>query len=323
MKLPPFTVRAGSAVLLCSLLCAVDLAAQSGGDVLRPGRGGGRIIDEPSAPLVWYLGVDAGITWSTFMNGPISYYTPNPYFPPSLLYDYLDFALPATVDEGSGLGFAVGATLDLALTPSFGLQLRGLYNRRAGSFDETVDMLEIHPETSTMLTTVTRDKTEWTFDYVNVDLLARIQLAPESFYLLIGPSIGFLAGNQAALTQEIVQPFDIYYQEANYQTTPTERELKTASMSHEISGFSGTRVDLRAGVGTWIPISEGLYLTPELTLSYPLTKMVSAAVPSAQELPEAALFPRINSSGVQLAPQNDSFNMMTIMFTLGLRWQMQ
>ena len=323
MKLQSCAVRAGCAALLLALLCAAESPAQSGGDVLRPGRGGGRIAAEPAAPTVWYVGLDAGVTWSSFMNGPISYYTPNPYFPPSPLYDYLDFALPATVNKGSGIGFAVGATVDLALTPSLGLTLRGLYNRRAGSFEETVDMREIHPETSTTLTTVTRDKTEWTFDYVNLDLLARIQLAPESFYLLVGPSLGFLAANSAALTQEIVQPFDIYYQEASYQNFPTERELKTASMTHEIDGFSGTRVDLRAGVGTWIAISDGLYLTPELTLSYPLTKMVSAAMPSAQELPEAALMPRINGNLEQIAPQNDSFNMMTIMFTLGLRWQMQ
>ncbi len=322
MKLRIHAARVCIAVLLLTLLLGAELFAQ-GGDVLRPGRRGGTTPTSPSTPSTWYLGVDAGLTWSQFMNGPLSYYTPNPYFPPSLFYDYLDYALPATVDEGSGIGFAVGATIDYAASPGLGLQLRAYYNRRAGSFDESTDLLEVHTDTQTGLTTILRDKTDWTFDHFNLDLLARIQLAPESFYVLVGPSIGFLVGNEATLMQEIVQPGDIYYQEANYVSTPTERELKTAGMSHEVSGFSSTRIDLRAGIGTWIPIADDLFLTPELTLSYPLTKMVSAAVPSAQELPEAALMPRLNSNLVQLSPQNESFNMMTVMFTLGLRWRIQ
>jgi hypothetical protein len=54
------------------------------------------------------------------------------------------------------------------------------------------------------------------------------------------------------------------------------------------------RVDIKGGFGTWIPISKTLFLTPELTLNYPLTKLQSSI----------------------------DYNMFTIFFTVGLRWKM-
>lgn len=305
------------AVTLFAVIClllAPALDAVSGGpdgDVLRPGRSSG---------LVWNLGLDAGITYSSFSNGPISFRSPNPYWGGLTFAEQIanwnplqpDIALPleSTIDGGSGLGFVLGATADLSLSRMFGLALKVNYHTRNGSFENEYDTQFLHPTTTTGQTMVLRDEVDWSFTYIGVDLLARIQLLEDSWYVLVGPSFGSLNSNNAKLTQTIVRPDDIYYTEQVYQNNPTERQLKSAGSEGEITGFESSRFDLKAGVGTWIPLGPAVFLTPEVTVAIPLTKIAKGVSGTARFNPP-------------FTPNNPDWNALTIFATVGIRWRLK
>jgi hypothetical protein len=281
----------------------VSWLTPSGGDVLRPDRGG---------DYHWYLGVDAGLTWSMFQNGPLAYYTSNPYNPRYLRV--------GSVDEGHGMGFYLGATADFPVSDALGIMLKLHYHTRAGAFDETTDTREIHPQTGTGLTTVWRDQTNWTFHYLGFDVLLRIDLMESGPYFMIGPSFQGLLSNSAELDQEIVQPNDIYYLEDVNGVDDIVNDYRTSSGTEEVAGLKGFRVDAKAGFGWRIELTRSLQLVPEIALAYPLTKLVDTGFNPENE--NAAILPVwTNDFDEILVESNEDFNMMTVFFTVGLRWR--
>ncbi|MFZ1730632.1 MAG: outer membrane beta-barrel protein [Bacteroidota bacterium] len=277
---------------------------RDGGDVLRPERGSGAYH--------WYLGLDAGLTYSMFQNGPLAFYTTNPH--------NSRYPRPGYVNEGNGLGFYLGATADFPVSDWMGIVLKANYHTRVGSFDETIDLGEIHPLTSTQLTTIINNQTDWTFSYLGFDLLLRFDLGKSGGYFLIGPSFGSLSSNSAKLDQTLVQPDDIYYTEDVNGLDDIVNFYRTASSTEEVAGFMSSRVDLKAGFGWRFDLNEKLQLVPELTLAYPLTSFVDQNFTPTLE--SAAILDWGNpATGVTYAATNPDFNMTTVFFTLGLRWR--
>lgn len=282
-----------------------------GGDVLRPSRA--------SAESGWALGLDAGLTYAMFQNGPVSFYSPNPF--PLMPRGLLGVSMQSTVDEGNGFGFYVGGTADYSVNHWFGIQAKLNYHQRKGVFDRNTDLGEVHPDTQTGLTTILRDEVDWTFNYLGIDLLARIQIADDTWYILIGPSFNSLLSNKAKLTQTIIQPDDIFYYEQ--PTAPyVINNYQQAQTNSEVKGFESLHVDVKAGIGGWFPLSDNLYFTPELCLSYPISKLVKSDhvdnfAPDVAAEP-SAIFWRLNPD----IGNDKDFNMVTVTFTLGLRWKL-
>jgi hypothetical protein len=282
--------------------------ARDGGDVLRPDRGGGAYH--------WYLGIDAGLTWSQFQNGPLSFYTPNPY--------NSKYPLQATMDAGNGIGFVIGAALDFPLSENIGLMARVNYHTRTGSSTRStfpVEAYRFFDDGSVEEVDATiEDKVDLTFSHLSLDVLFRVQLQKDAWYLFFGPSFSGILSNEAALKQRIVEPEDIYYIEEFIDGDDIVNNFRSAESTSELSGFAGGRFDVKFGLGTWIPLSDNLFLTPEISIAWPLMKLVD----------EAYIHDRIGKPGdtaavfERTAPfieNNDDFNMMTVFFTVGLRWR--
>jgi hypothetical protein len=285
---------------------AVSWLARDGGDVLRPDRGGDGYH--------WYLGIDGGLTWSTFQNGPLAYYTSNPHNP--------RYVIPASVDGGNGIGFYLGATADFPVSDALGILLKLHYHSRGGVFDESTDLREIHFDTETGLNTVLRNETEWSFHYVGFDVLLRINLGDSGPYFMVGPSFQSLVSNSAKLDQSIVQPDDIFYYEDVNGFDDVVNFRREASSTEEVAGLVDFRIDVKAGFGWRIELSEGLQLVPELALAYPLTKLVDDGyTPDFAGDPAGVLPSWENSNEQTLIETNPDFNMMTVFFTVGLRWR--
>lgn len=272
-----------------------------GGDVLRPG--------PKSEDGHFYLGFDLGLTYSTFQDGPVSFYSPNPYFE--------QFPLESTVHDGSGVGYYIGLTADIPINETFGIVGKLNYHARNGSFDRTTDSIPVVTPQGEVLA-AWRDEVDWAFNYVGVDLLLRVQLVEESLYLLLGPSLGFLTGNNANLTQTILTD-GVFYQEEAFPQDPLVNQLTEANSDGEVEGFSSTRVDIKFGLGSWFHLSDNLYLVPEAMVAFPLTQFtdVQSYGPN-EDLPDAALFDR----QIPFIIENEDFNMLTFFFTVGLRWQL-
>ena len=277
------------------LLAGGPLLADSppGGDVLRPKRAG-------ASEFQWYLGLDGGLTWSSFYNGPADIFAPNPFFRTHSLRPTIGDPswVGFPVNSGNGIGFTIAGVVDLAFSKHFGLVGKLNYHTRKGNFDQTATFynLDVYQNGLYIKADVTfHDKHDWELRYLGFDLLARIQIVPESWYVLIGPSFSSLSKNTFNYNKSIVGPADIYFlEESLLGVLGTPNQLTTMSGSYEVPNLETTRVDVKAGLGTWIPLSETLFLTPEVSLAYPLTKLES----------------------------NMDYNMFTVFATIGLRWKM-
>ncbi len=286
---------------------------RDGGDVLRPERGSGGYH--------WFIGLDAGLTYSMFQNGPLAYSTINPHNP--------RYYLPAFVNEGSGLGFYFGATADFPVSDWIGIMLKANYHTRNGSFDESFDLEEVHPLTETGLTTIVQNQTDWTFTYLGFDLLLRFDIGESGVYFIVGPSVGSLLSNSAALEQSLAQPDDIYYTENVSGQDDIINFYRTASSTEEIAGFKDTRLDIKFGIGWRYDLSETLQLVPELSLAYPVSSFVDVIDQERQLIVsplEVVEPPLISDWGNILTERtyvstNPDFNLTTVFFTLGLRWR--
>jgi hypothetical protein len=295
-----------------------------GGDVLRP--------DRSTPGRGWFLGPDLGVTYSSFVNGPMSLYAVNPYYTqnPALLQTPASIPLLMTVNSGDGFGWYIGATADVPLSDGFGLQLKPSVFTRMGAFKHETSrpiVLGVNPDGTFIVdptnSSVTQDNLDWSFTNFGVDLLARIQLAKDSWYLLAGPSFNFLLSNEAKFDQTI-KSADVYYIESFTQQSDGSvvpfmpNQLTHASVTDEVDGCSSTLVNLKAGLGTWIPLSESLFLTPELTFAYPLTPLIQKDFVNGTATSTSAA--GIAPNTPPIIESSEDFRAMTFTLTLGLRW---
>ena len=281
-------------VFILLFLAAAPMLADSppGGDVLRPKR-------EGPSEFRWYLGLDAGLTWSNFYNGPATIFAPNPYFQNHPFWvGTNDISwVPFDVSSGNGLGFTVAGVVDLGFTKYFGLVGKLNYHTRAGSFDQTATVnADVYLNGQWTNADISyRDKHDWRFDFIGFDLLARIQIIPESWYVLVGPSFSSLSKNTFTYNKSLLGPQGMYFlEESTLGGLGTPNQRTSMSGTWEAPNLESTRVDLKIGTGIWIPLTEKMFLTPELTFAYPMTKLQSEM----------------------------DYNMFTFFATVGLRWQM-
>ena len=298
---------------------------RDGGDVLRPER-------TSSSEYFWFIGIDGGITYSRFQNGPVSFFMPNPYHVSNPFYGPMynspfphAYPLTAAADEGDGVGLYLGLTLDFPLSNAFGLVIKGNYHNRTGGFSLLTDLGEVHPDTETDLTTVLEHETDWTFDYLGFDMLLRIQPLEIPLYGLIGPSIGILSSNTAELTQRIVQPEDLFYTEW-LDGQEVISEFTSASSEEEIAGFMDTRIDLKLGFGYMIELSESLFLVPEVTVAVPMSAFIDSVNTADHNVDppiddNGALIGWENGFNEPIVGFNNDFNVITTFITIGLRWR--
>ena len=249
-----------------------------GGDVLRPEGG--------KSP--WFIGIDGGITYSSFSGGPV-------LLGPLKNPHRLTATRKAFVDEGNGLGFYIGGAVDFPLSKSVGIVGKLNYHTRSGNFSSTTREItppSILPPYPADTMDFAQD-TKWTFNYIGIDLLLRVQLIDKSLYLIGGFGFANLSKNNVKLDERMLTPNHYYFEDSqapNYLIN----KITTLSSETEIVNLNKNRFDFKIGAGTWIPISDKLFLTPEVMFALPITKF-----------------------------SNDfEYKMMTLFATIGLRWQM-
>ena len=282
--------------LACLLFVPLALASAGGGeravspdappgDVLHPGRASG---------LVWHLGFDAGLNYALYSGTQVI-----TFMNPIRKLDHW-----SAYDKGNGLGFIVDGVVDLSFSERVGLVAKLGYIQRTDKFSGRSEdpIFTFVPPNS--FAAATLDGTlDLKMEFFNFDLLLRYQLVPKSWYVLFGLSVSNLnASHDGTLTQTIVSPTDInYLDEFGNLSGQTSFTLPDVT----VSGYKKTRVALKGGVGTWIPISESLFFTPELCLDYALNPFLKAN--------------GIVANGLTLVPNSD-VRFLTISLTAGLRF---
>jgi hypothetical protein len=255
------------------------------GDVLHPGRASG---------LVWHLGVDAGLNYALYSGTQVI-----TFMNPIRKLDHW-----SAYDKGNGLGFIVDGVVDVSFSERVGLVAKLGYIQRTDKFSGTsVDPIFTFVPPNSFAAATLDGKLDLKMEFFNFDLLLRYQLVPKSWYVLFGLSVSNLnASHDGTLTQTIVSPTDItYLDEFGNLSGLTSFTLPDVT----VSGYKKTRVALKGGVGTWIPLSESLFFTPELCLDYALNPFLKAD--------------GIVANGLTLVPNSD-VRFLTISLTAGLRF---
>ncbi len=278
-------------IFLCCLIiplsvCAADppdgSSSPSGpGDVLRPKRSGDASV---------YLGFDLGLNFAHYMGDHVYLFT-NPFDS--------RYAFHSRFKDGDGLGFMIQGVIDVPVSEKVGIVGKLGYISRVDVFSTTFDypLAYIDPVTGWPGTATLKGDMDLSVTFFNLDLLLRYQLAPQSWYLLGGLSISQLLGNSADFSQRILAPDNVYY------TNPLELPIREVNMSDlEISGYEKTRAALKIGVGTWVKLSDAVFLTPELCVDYPFTT-----------------FAKYEGEPLAFVPDTD-IRFLTISLTAGLRF---
>ncbi len=268
-----------------------ETSAPPGGDVLKPGQKGARSTTRDEYPR-WYAGFDAGLTYSATMKTLPAFYT-------YTVDNTMTHHALSNMENGTGLGFDLGAALEVHLTPVFGLVGKVHYNTRRMEMSPQdhytfAEVPMTFPPIWQSITPTADYNVVLDFTSTNIDLLARFQIPSSPVYFLIGPSIGFLGDKKVKYTDIII---------TGKQYPDLEGTL--------LNAVNETRYDLKGGIGGWFPLSRSVFFTPELTVSYPLNSLLKNG-----EMRDAN---GILLNIPEVKPFED-FNFLTVFLTAGIRF---
>jgi hypothetical protein len=277
----PFRCSFFALLMICAALPARSespFEPAPGGDVLRPGGRGSKV----------FLGLDAGLSFSYFMGDLTARFYP--FANNNVNYLWAPF------NKGSGFGPLIDAVLDVPVNKNWGVVFKVGWVSRVEKFTSThVNPIFYQDNQGNFVQTAFDNKVDLTVSHLMIDLLARYQLVPDSWYLLGGISFTNLLSNSGDFTQTIIAPPGITF------SAPLGGGLTFASTS-EFSGFNEGRLAVKAGAGTWIPLAKKVFFTPELCIDFPLTK-----------------FAKSDGEPLMFVPASD-ISFMTISLTAGIRF---
>jgi len=230
-----------------------------------------------------YIGFELGLTGSALTGSKNFFY---PYYYPYVTDPTVSYTAGLNFENlGSGLGLHIGGVVDLSLSDLIGLVGKVNFHTNNTSKTEAVSYWCKDPSGfDSALTTLTSDYSA-TLSYVTADLLFRIQFAPESFYGLVGLGSSILVGNSFKGSTDVAAGTNdcqfLYYDPTlgGFSSQTGQRHIDISSLS-ESDYYNTNREDIKLGIGTIIPLSDGLILTPELVASIPLTPLFTSTIES-------------------------------------------
>jgi outer membrane protein OmpA-like peptidoglycan-associated protein len=211
-----------------------------------------------------YLGIEIGVDYSALLGGT-NWFIPFTTSEGPIISNRLDFTT-----EGSGLGALIGLVGDIPLSEQIGLQWKLRYTSLNASRTELhTGSCPTFPGNPSLARF--RDEYSASWNFGGADLLMRFQLNPNAYYLLGGIGISGLLRTKLSGTQTI-DSGDASCQYADNNGNLTGFKSVTISQRN-FPNMNYFRADIKFGLGTFIPLSHSLVLSPEILASYPLTKL--------------------------------------------------
>jgi outer membrane protein OmpA-like peptidoglycan-associated protein len=230
-----------------------------------------------------YIGLELGLTWSTLTGSDNFQY---PYDWPFMD----DFTSPERglliKNLGSGFGFLAGGVVDLRLSDAVGLVGKLNFHTNHTGSSETEQFYCKHTDPFTLLTdsALTNQTREYssTLSYFSGDLMLRVQFVEDGLYGLAGIGSSFLVGNS------LEQSFSVEAGTNDCQFLTSSGALTgirsfTVGSRSTSDFFNSNREDFKVGLGTYIPLSDGMVLSPELIASIPFTSYLASDTAAVYE----------------------------------------
>lgn len=152
----------------------------------------------------------------------------------------------------TGFGMLIGGTVDMSFTPMIGIITNlQFYDNRSVSFSgtEPYQGVDLNVDDSRSIA------------YFMIEPLFKLKLPNSGFYFVMGPAIGF----------NVEGSYTVKYSVPGYQTESEKGSLSDMLIRFELKAGAGYDIDLGA-----------VYLTPQLSFGYGLTKVQSDNVTSSE-----------------------------------------
>lgn len=181
-------------------------------------------------------------------------------------------------ESGSGFGFVFGGQVDMNFSSNIGLITNlQFYDNRSGSNEEESSNQYQDNQGNPVTSTVT-DEQDISLAYFLIEPLFKLSIPQSGFYFFAGPSLGFnVEGSfERTVTETLPDPYT-FNDGSNKSTAKSKGSIKDLL----------ARVELKLGSGMDIPIGTGMYISPQLSFGYGITKVqedVSWRVMTAQAL---------------------------------------
>lgn len=152
-------------------------------------------------------------------------------------------------EAGSGVGFHIGAYVQLSISEHVGVRPEVLYSLRGFQDDRTITYTETNNGIATMVETKYSDKAA--YSYIEIPLLLAFQ-ATDNFGFHVGPGFGLLGGGKVKSSRSIT-------------TSETSGGTTTVTTSEQDLEFSGSdvtdglrKVEIAAVVGLIFETDKGV-----------------------------------------------------------------
>jgi outer membrane protein OmpA-like peptidoglycan-associated protein len=215
-----------------------------------------------------YWGFEAGVTAGQLMGGDLNIVYPYPY-------DRLNRGDTMSVrfsDHSIAVRYSIGAVADYALSPITSLQGKLAFRMLGATATKNMDFICFGAPA--MFT----ESYEMDLGYLSMDLLSRIQFLRDSWYGLAGFGVSALVTSRVDAIESISSPNQQCQYTYNNNGSDFTGQYVAQSLDADVEDdLVGGRFDLRFGIGTFIPISSGMVLTPELTVGIPMNAVVDPA----------------------------------------------
>jgi hypothetical protein len=200
--------------------------------------------------------------------------------------------------EGSfnlaNLGAIVGADITYAFTPNWAVMLKAYYDNKHTT--ETQDRSLFTPVTTGQQVYIMnvdyRETADVSLAYATVGLFIRWQPRLERWYVFLGPTVGLPLASSVTHKQEIVTP-DLAYKEL----LDTRREVSTGDFTGDL------RLEGMVGFGYDYIVKPRWYVSPEIKVGYPLTKVTTTIRDGNQDI------------------TIDDWKTMSVQITVGLKYE--
>jgi hypothetical protein len=156
---------------------------------------------------------------------------------------------------GTGVGMVFGGQAIMSFSPSLGL-VEGItfYDNRSGSTSRTYPSKQYPDATA-------NEDASISLAYIQLENLFMLKLPRTGFYFVAGPVLGFNIEGSTETTVKTV---------ANYDPNQSVSTKTKASMKDVL-----VRFELKLGAGYDFPITKNLFIFPQVTFGFGLTKVVS------------------------------------------------
>ena len=183
---------------------------------------------------------------------------------------YDGMLLCGSFDDGSGLGWIGGNSVEFPVSSSLSVFGRAFFHKADGDFESFPENPpRVSLEDGSLVSLATEDILDVSLDYLQFEVLGSYYLT-DKIYVALGPGVAFSTHASYSQTEEILQPMGI-----NFQNGSRTRQIASAEFDDNPQTETNLRFSVHGLIGADFPVTDNIYISPEAGYIFPFTNVLS------------------------------------------------